>query len=452
MPIALAADAHVVALHQLGRVGHEHLDVVGRHERQPVVGVVGQEDADERDEQRRRPRSGSGWRRWRRRGGCLIRAGSRGGPWRPAAASGRRGRGRAAGPGRGSRAPSGAAAPRAWTAPPAASLPPEAPPRGGGGGDGGRGGCGACAPSPLPSPRRRRSSPSSRRRWWSRTASTCEPSRCAGSVCEYLSKRDVASAAKYVNVCRPSTTPRWRRLWTRSSTRTPVGSAARANARSCFTTGAAAASAGSPAFAARPSRVSAGRAASASGPALCARRRSCGAAAPASRRIGVPCSASVRRFDSAGWASASSAGRRRADSSSLALRCAVTLATAAPWRRKPLTDPRCCRQLRDHLVRRADQRAQPGAVGAQDPEHAARLLQRRVGAANRGVEVVAARGEPGAELVEQDREALARRRAERRVDQVDVDRRVRVRQRHGRAPRRRPRAAARPAACPACTG
>ena len=45
---AEAAHAHLVALHELGAVGQLRLELVGGHERQAVVGVVGQEDGHER--------------------------------------------------------------------------------------------------------------------------------------------------------------------------------------------------------------------------------------------------------------------------------------------------------------------------------------------------------------------------------------------------------------------
>jgi hypothetical protein len=50
----LAPDADLVALRELGRVGHDRGHVVGRDERQAVVRVVGEDDRDERDERRDR--------------------------------------------------------------------------------------------------------------------------------------------------------------------------------------------------------------------------------------------------------------------------------------------------------------------------------------------------------------------------------------------------------------
>jgi len=46
---AEAAGAHLVALHQLGAVRHLGLDLVRRHERQPVVRLIGDEHGDDRD-------------------------------------------------------------------------------------------------------------------------------------------------------------------------------------------------------------------------------------------------------------------------------------------------------------------------------------------------------------------------------------------------------------------
>jgi hypothetical protein len=54
-PDAEAAEAHLVATHQLGGVGHLGLEVVGGHEGKPGVGVVGDEHGDHRDQHRDRP-------------------------------------------------------------------------------------------------------------------------------------------------------------------------------------------------------------------------------------------------------------------------------------------------------------------------------------------------------------------------------------------------------------
>ena len=91
------------------------------------------------------------------------------------------------------------------------------------------------------------------------------------------------------------------------------------------------------------------------------------------------------------------------------------------------------RQPREHAV-----------LAGQDREHLVGLAQRRVGAVDDLVELLAAAGEAGAELVEQDREALAVGQAHDVVDQVEVDRRARVRRpAAGARPRRRPRRSAR---------
>ena len=60
---AEAARAHLVALDQVGAVGHEHVELARGHERQPVVGVVGQEDGHDEDERGHRPDRARGWRR-----------------------------------------------------------------------------------------------------------------------------------------------------------------------------------------------------------------------------------------------------------------------------------------------------------------------------------------------------------------------------------------------------
>ena len=52
---ARAGDAHLVGGLQAGALGQFDFDVVGRHERQAVVGVVGEEHGDEHDQRRHGP-------------------------------------------------------------------------------------------------------------------------------------------------------------------------------------------------------------------------------------------------------------------------------------------------------------------------------------------------------------------------------------------------------------
>ncbi len=51
---ARAPDTDLVALHQTDGVGQLRLEVIGRHERKPRIGVVGQEHGDDRHQQRDR--------------------------------------------------------------------------------------------------------------------------------------------------------------------------------------------------------------------------------------------------------------------------------------------------------------------------------------------------------------------------------------------------------------
>ena len=90
------------------------------------------------------------------------------------------------------------------------------------------------------------------------------------------------------------------------------------------------------------------------------------------------------------------------------------------------------RHLADHRVGAIDQARERVAVAVQDREHAVRLSERRVGAVDRGAEVLRTAREPGAELVHEDRQPLAVRAPQRGEDQVEVDGRVRARERHGR--------------------
>ena len=72
---------------------------------------------------------------------------------------------------------------------------------------------------------------------------------------------------------------------------------------------------------------------------------------------------------------------------------------------------------------------QPGQLAVlvgEDREHLVGLAQRRVGAVDDLVELLAAAGQAGAELAQQDREALPVGQPQDVVDQVEVDRRARV--------------------------
>ena len=117
------------------------------------------------------------------------------------------------------------------------------------------------------------------------------------------------------------------------------------------------------------------------------------------------------------------AGGVRASSAQLAPRCSLTGSTAAR-----------------HGVRVADEVADDLVLAAQDRERLGQLAQRRVRAADHLVQLLGAAGQAGAELVEDQPEALAVGAAHHRVDQVGRDRRGgalhRARARRRAAPRR----------------
>ena len=64
-------------------------------------------------------------------------------------------------------------------------------------------------------------------------------------------------------------------------------------------------------------------------------------------------------------------------------------------------------ELGDDGVGLVDQGPEPGAVAVDDRQHPVGLLERGVGAADGGVEVLGPTGEPGAELVDDHAEAFA---------------------------------------------
>ena len=107
----------------------------------------------------------------------------------------------------------------------------------------------------------------------------------------------------------------------------------------------------------------------------------------------------------------------------------------------------------EHAVRVRREPGERAVLAGEDLQHLVRLAQRRVRAVDDLVEVLAPAREAGAELVQQDREALAIGQPQDAVEQVEVDRRARVRDRAaGARPRRRPRRSSRAAGCPALPG
>ena len=203
----------------------------------------------------------------------------------------------------------------------------------------------------------------------------------------------------------------------------PTGRTAFASARRSAITGRASVTAGVPVLAASPSESTAGIAACENGP----RRRTTllmsGARAPRSdehrrRLVGERAEPLHRRLELV------QERRQRLDVVGRARprRSAVALATSL--------------ELRIALATRARSRASGARIVSeltascsstrvllgQDLEHLVGLAQRRVGAPDDLVEVRAAAREPGAELVEDQRQPLALGLAHRVADQVDVHR------------------------------
>ena len=109
---------------------------------------------------------------------------------------------------------------------------------------------------------------------------------------------------------------------------------------------------------------------------------------------------------------------------------------------------RACARARAARARcRSCARGWPGRwfCEAEDLEHAVDLLERRVGTADDRVDLLAAAGEAGAELVEDQREPLPVGQAHDVVDQVEVDRPLGVRHRQQVLALARPRGRSSPA-------
>ena len=139
----------------------------------------------------------------------------------------------------------------------------------------------------------------------------------------------------------------------------------------------------------------------------------------------------------------SMSARRSAVASPVALACTMKSATLLLL----------ARERRERAVGVARELGQHPVLAGEDGEHLVGLAQRRVGAVDHLVQLLAAAGEAGAELVEQDRQPLAVRAAHDVVDQVEVDRRAgAARAAAGAGPRRRRRRSAPAPGWPPCPG
>ena len=201
-------------------------------------------------------------------------------------------------------------------------------------------------------------------------------------------------------------------------------------ARRSWISGRARISAGRPRSSASPRLGKLSLAASENVPRPLIRSSICGAAVPRSRSSGVPCTASSSRSAISGRSS-----RRKSGSRLMPRLMSPRRSAEASPVRVGLHDPV------GHLARararagraprrsRAPGRASDAVLVGQDREHLVGLAQRRVGAVDDLVQLVAAAGQAGAELAQQDREALAVGQPQDVVEQVEVHRRAGVRER-----------------------
>ena len=200
------------------------------------------------------------------------------------------------------------------------------------------------------------------------------------------------------------------------------GFASSANPRMSLMTGSAAGSASLPVSARLPSVTKVGSAASLNGPSCSKIVLTDGAAARRSVMTGVPAAANSPRRRIVGRSCVRKAGNFAKFCSSASPREAVAVAVAPALSMKSLIDwlsraagasaaSDSTREVRQHAVLRGE-----------DREHSVELVERRVRAADHRVELLAVARQPDAELVDDDREALALRQPHDVVQHVEVDR------------------------------
>jgi hypothetical protein len=91
-------------------------------------------------------------------------------------------------------------------------------------------------------------------------------------------------------------------------------------------------------------------------------------------------------------------------------------------RERPRDVAALARQRREDRVAVAGEVLQRLVLRGEDRQHAVDLLERRIGPADHGADVLAAAGDGRAELVDDQRQAFAVGQPQRVVDQVEVDR------------------------------
>ena len=208
---------------------------------------------------------------------------------------------------------------------------------------------------------------------------------------------------------------------------TPTGRTAFASARRSAITGRASITAGVPVFDASPSESMAGHRGLRERPEAADEVVDVAArCAPRSVSTGVDSSASAPRRTIVGSSSSRKRGSVWMSSASASRFSAVALATSLELRIALAT---CARSRASGASTVSELTASCSScvvLAGQDLEHLVGLLQRRVGAPDDLVEVLAAARHAGAELVEDQRQPLALGLAHRVADQVDVDRLHRV--------------------------
>ena len=147
-----------------------------------------------------------------------------------------------------------------------------------------------------------------------------------------------------------------------------------------------------------------------------------GAASPRSDSTGVISSDSAPRRRIVGLSSRRKAGRRSMSFSRSAPRSAVASAT---WLDSSMKEDTCARSRAsgaERRVRVAGEVGQRAVLRREQREDLVGLLERRVGAADDLVELLAAAGQAGAELGDDQRQPLAVGQAHDVVEEVEVDR------------------------------
>ena len=146
-----------------------------------------------------------------------------------------------------------------------------------------------------------------------------------------------------------------------------------------------------------------------------------GAALASDSATGVPASEKYSKLPIVCRSSRRKAGSLRSEASRAAPSSALACAAAPALEKKPATLRALARERPEDLLGVGGELRQPVALGPEDAEEAIGVAQHRVGALDDLLDVLAAPGEPGAEFVEDQPEALHVGQLVDVVDQVRVD-------------------------------